>query len=152
MTSSAVSTAARVASEMPGFPLRTRLTVASLTPACFATSASLPATPQDYCKILRKPDARTAGPAVRADVRRSERFQASGEPSSALTSIRAAVFAYLLARPFSGWRARASTPLFFLDGCVLRLAVVGNCGDEFVTAAHACHRRPEAWEEIHERL
>src|SRR5262249_24842052 len=40
-TSSAVSTAARVASEMPGRPLSTRLTVASLTPTYFATSASL---------------------------------------------------------------------------------------------------------------
>src|SRR3954447_3413444 len=53
MTSRAVRTAARVASEMPGFPFRTRLTVASETPACFATSASLPATLQDYCKILQ---------------------------------------------------------------------------------------------------
>ena len=39
-TSSAVSTASRVASEMPGLPLRTRLTVASLTPTYLATSAS----------------------------------------------------------------------------------------------------------------
>src|SRR5258705_13545886 len=39
--SSAVSTAARVASEMPGLLLSTRLTVASLTPTYFATSASL---------------------------------------------------------------------------------------------------------------
>src|SRR4051812_43140094 len=54
MTSSAVRTAARVASEMPGLPLSTRLTVASETPACFATSASLPAMLQDYCKILQK--------------------------------------------------------------------------------------------------
>src|SRR6478672_7627412 len=53
MTSSAVRTAARVASEIPGFPFRTRLTVASLTPACLATSASLPTTLQDYCKILQ---------------------------------------------------------------------------------------------------
>src|SRR5439155_7526826 len=33
---------------MPGLPFRTRLTVASLTPACLATSASFPATPQFY--------------------------------------------------------------------------------------------------------
>src|SRR5579862_9902013 len=55
MTSSAVRTAARVPSEIPGRPLRTRLTVASLTPACLATSASLPATLQFYdnsCKHL----------------------------------------------------------------------------------------------------
>ena len=39
-TSSAVSTACRVASETPGLPLRTRLTVASLTPTLVATSAS----------------------------------------------------------------------------------------------------------------
>src|SRR5260370_9507367 len=59
MTSRAVRTAARVASEIPGLPLRTRLTVASLTPACFATSASLRATLQLYDKsvqILRAPD------------------------------------------------------------------------------------------------
>src|SRR5882724_5858366 len=59
MTSSAVRTAARVASEIPGLPLRTRLTVASLTPACFATSASLRATLQLYDKsvqILRRAD------------------------------------------------------------------------------------------------
>src|SRR5438067_13192870 len=53
MTSSAVRTAARVVSEIPGLPFSTRLTVASLTPACFATSASLPGTAQDYCKILQ---------------------------------------------------------------------------------------------------
>src|SRR5438552_2194727 len=53
MTSSAVRTAARVASEMPGLPLRTRLTVASLTPACFATSASFRAMPQFYDKRLQ---------------------------------------------------------------------------------------------------
>jgi hypothetical protein len=35
-----VRTAARVASETPGFPFSTRLTVASLTPTFFATSAS----------------------------------------------------------------------------------------------------------------
>jgi hypothetical protein len=35
---------------MPGFPFKTRLTVASLTPACFATSASLPGTLQFYDK------------------------------------------------------------------------------------------------------
>src|SRR5580692_3331232 len=55
MTSSAVRTAARVASEIPGRPFRTRLTVASLTPACLATSASLRATLQFYdnsCKRL----------------------------------------------------------------------------------------------------
>src|SRR5438876_9545132 len=33
---------------MPGLPFRTRLTVASLTPACLPTSASFPATPQFY--------------------------------------------------------------------------------------------------------
>src|SRR5436190_3188073 len=54
ITSSAVSTAARVVSEIPCFPFRTRLTVASLTPACFAMSASLPAMTQDYCKILQR--------------------------------------------------------------------------------------------------
>src|SRR6202163_1636142 len=55
MTSSAVRTAPRVASEIPGRPLRTRLTVASLTPACLATSARLRATLQFYdnsCKRL----------------------------------------------------------------------------------------------------
>src|SRR5712671_2541207 len=68
MTSSAVSTAARVASEIPGFPFRTRLTVASLTPACFATSASLPAMPQDYCKILQMRSAgQSLGPGVVRD-------------------------------------------------------------------------------------
>src|SRR5258706_16441357 len=55
MTSSAVSTAARVASEIPGLPLRTRLTVASLTPACFATSARLRATLQLYDNPLQSP-------------------------------------------------------------------------------------------------
>src|SRR6478752_1827384 len=54
MTSSAVRTAARVGSETPGLPFRTRLTVASLTPACLATSASLPATAQDYGKRLQE--------------------------------------------------------------------------------------------------
>src|SRR5229473_1487315 len=57
MTSRAVRIAARVASEIPGLPLRTRLTVASLTPACFATSASLRAIVQLYDKsvqILRR--------------------------------------------------------------------------------------------------
>src|SRR6266550_3186610 len=53
MTSSAVRTAARVASEIPGLPFRTRLTVASLTPACLATSASFPATLQLYDKSLQ---------------------------------------------------------------------------------------------------
>src|SRR6266404_2294463 len=53
MTSRAVSTAARVASEMPGLPLRTRLTVASLTPACFATSARFRATLQLYDSVLQ---------------------------------------------------------------------------------------------------
>ena len=57
ITSSAVRTAARVVSEIPGFPFRTRLTVASLTPACFATSASLPAMPQVYVKGLQEPQA-----------------------------------------------------------------------------------------------
>src|SRR3954467_3451130 len=42
---------------MPGFPLRTRLTVASLTPACLATSARFRATAQNYttnrCKACR---------------------------------------------------------------------------------------------------
>src|SRR6202035_5765284 len=55
MTSSAVRTAARVASEIPGRPFRTRLTVASLTPACLATSESLRGTLQFYdnsCKRL----------------------------------------------------------------------------------------------------
>src|SRR5712692_3351138 len=55
MTSSAVRTAARVASEIPGLPFRTRLTVASLTPACFATSASFPATLQLYDKTVQVP-------------------------------------------------------------------------------------------------
>src|SRR6188508_702175 len=54
MTSSAVRTAARVASEIPGRPFRTRLTVASLTPACLAMSLSLPATLQDYGKLLQE--------------------------------------------------------------------------------------------------
>ena len=67
MTSRAVRTAARVASEIPGLPLRTRLTVASLTPACFATSASLRATVQLYDKsvqILRPADAQIEGDLV----------------------------------------------------------------------------------------
>src|ERR1700693_4609618 len=58
MTSRAVRTAARVASEMPGLPLRTRLTVASLTPACFATSARFRATLQNYTTNTASP----AGP------------------------------------------------------------------------------------------
>src|SRR5579871_4258244 len=53
MTSSAVRTAARVASEIPGRPLRTRLTVASLTPACLATSASFRAILQFYANSCR---------------------------------------------------------------------------------------------------
>src|SRR6266566_1770095 len=51
MTSRAVRTAARVASEMPCLPLRTRLTVASLTPACLATSARFRATLQLYGQV-----------------------------------------------------------------------------------------------------
>src|SRR3954464_2710014 len=41
---------------MPGLSLRTRLTVASLTPACLATSARFPATRQVYgstCRTLQ---------------------------------------------------------------------------------------------------
>src|SRR3954447_2939175 len=53
MTSSAVRTAARVPSEMPGLSLSTRLTVASLTPACLATSARFPATLQVYGSACR---------------------------------------------------------------------------------------------------
>src|SRR3954447_19756355 len=55
MTSSAVSTAARVVSEIPGLPLSTRLTVASLTPACLATSARWRGTPA----TIGRPVART---------------------------------------------------------------------------------------------
>jgi hypothetical protein len=53
ITSSAVKTAARVVSEIPGLPFSTRLTVASLTPACLATSASLPAIVQLHDKTLQ---------------------------------------------------------------------------------------------------
>src|SRR6478672_8282339 len=41
---------------MPERPLRTRLTVASLTPACFAMSASFPATLQVYVDRLQEHD------------------------------------------------------------------------------------------------
>src|SRR5207247_8244717 len=61
ITSSAVRTAARVASEIPGLPLSTRLTVAWLTPACLATSARLRATLQLYdtpVQLLRRTNRR----------------------------------------------------------------------------------------------
>src|SRR5205823_2910397 len=58
ITSSAVKTAARVVSEIPGRPFRTRLTVASLTPACLATSESLPGTLQAYVRSVQDCDSR----------------------------------------------------------------------------------------------
>jgi hypothetical protein len=65
ITSSAVRTAARVASETPGFPLSTRLTVASLTRACLATSASLPGTLQAYVNATQNSyKSRFDGPAT----------------------------------------------------------------------------------------
>src|SRR3954464_14961184 len=53
MTSSAVRTAARVASETPGLPFSTRLTVASLTRAWRAISKSLPGMLQAYGKFAQ---------------------------------------------------------------------------------------------------
>ncbi|GIE69317.1 hypothetical protein Apa02nite_054250 [Actinoplanes palleronii] len=47
-------TEARVASETPLRPLSTRLTVASLTPAFFATSARRLVTPESYVRMLQK--------------------------------------------------------------------------------------------------
>jgi hypothetical protein len=49
----AVRTASRVASETPGFPFRTRLTVASDTPTLRATSASLRDMTQVYDQLLQ---------------------------------------------------------------------------------------------------
>ena len=72
ITSSAVSTVARVASETPGFPLRTRLTVASLTPACLAMSERFAATLQLYGRFLQDP---------------CERSQASSSRTRGMTSV-----------------------------------------------------------------
>ncbi|GAA2857663.1 hypothetical protein Acy02nite_67080 [Actinoplanes cyaneus] len=47
-------TDARVASETPSRPLSTRLTVASLTPAFFATSARRLVTTESYVNLLQE--------------------------------------------------------------------------------------------------